>query len=184
MLLDSIEWDGPVILNGKSYRNIEQARLVLKGFEGDVCVQLKHTLKPEITTREHVSKKESRIYVRQYMTNPPTSTFDFHDKWNNGIPMPLRVMQGVVLQETKGMVKMKLHGVAQQTARCMKCGRQLTHPVSVKYGIGPECGGHYHIDPDGMSLEEIKKQIQQITWTGWVIKSAIIEEEEVETGIV
>lgn len=26
---------------------------------------------------------------------------------------------------------------------CMMCGRELTHPVSVELGIGPECGKHY-----------------------------------------
>jgi hypothetical protein len=26
---------------------------------------------------------------------------------------------------------------------CCRCGRTLTHPTSLKYGIGPECAKHY-----------------------------------------
>ena len=180
MMLDNVKWDGAVELNGKSYDSIDQAVTVLKGFEGDVCIVFKAQEKPRENVRERVSQREKLIYVRQYMTKPSTPDFNFHEKWNNGIPMPMREMQGIVLEETRGMVKMKLHGVPNEADRCMICGRQLTHPVSRKYGIGPECGGHYHIDPDGMSLSEIREKVKQISWTGWIIKSAIIEEEEVE----
>lgn len=68
--------------------------------------------------------KSYKITVKKYMTEPATTTFDFQDKWNNGIPMPLSTMQGKVIKETRGM---------------------------------------YY-----MELEE-----DDISWTGWVIKSAI-----------
>lgn len=179
-MLESIRWNGPVVLNGKEYSSIDQAVLALKGFKGDVCMCLKTQSKPGEDVREQVSQREIRIHVRQYMTKPPTPSFDFHDRWNEGKAMPLRTMQGKILEETRGMVKMELHGVPMQTDVCMKCGRPLTHPVSVKYGIGPECGGHWYIDPEGETVEQIKKKIESITWTGWVIKSAILEEEDIE----
>lgn len=68
--------------------------------------------------------KSYKITVKKYMTEPATSNFDFQDKFNNGIPMPLCIMQGKVIKETRGM---------------------------------------YY-----MELEE-----DDISWTGWVIKSAI-----------
>lgn len=68
--------------------------------------------------------KSYKITVKKYMTEPATTTFDFQDKWNNGLPMPLCTMQGEVIKETRGM---------------------------------------YY-----MELEE-----DDISWTGWVIKSAI-----------
>lgn len=176
-MIERLDWKGPVSIEGQDYDSLSQAILSLNGFSGELCVYLKANVPPERDTREHVRNTEICVTVRSYMTKPPTTTFDFHDRWNEGHPMPLRTMTGRVIAETKGMVKMELHGVAQQTDRCMRCGRLLTHPVSLKYGIGPECGGHFHIDPESQSLEEIRKSIEDITWTGWIIKSAIIEED-------
>lgn len=74
--------------------------------------------------------KSYKITVKKYMTEPSTSNFDFQDKWNNGVPMPLCIMQGEVIKETRGMYYMKLKS-------------------------------------------------DDITWAGFVIKSAIKEWEEV-----
>ena len=74
--------------------------------------------------------KSYKITVKKYMTEPATSTFDFQDKWNNGKPMPLCIMQGEVIKETRGMYYMKLKS-------------------------------------------------DDISWTGFVIKSAIKEWEEI-----
>lgn len=51
--------------------------------------------------------KSYKITVKKYMTEPATATFDFQDKWNDGVPMPLCVMQGEVIKETRGMYQMK-----------------------------------------------------------------------------
>jgi uncharacterized protein YlzI (FlbEa/FlbD family) len=126
------------------------------------------------------------IKVRQYMTKPSEPGFDFQDKWNNGVPMPFRVMKGLVLRETRGMVYMSCHGVPMKTDSCMACGRRLTHPVSRLYGIGPECGQHYHVNPFSTeeelyaALDDIKKKLQEVTWEGWIIKSAVERAEEVK----
>ena len=74
--------------------------------------------------------KSYKITVKKYMTEPSTSNFDFQDKWNDGKPMPLCIMQGEVIKETRGMYYMKL-------------------------------------------------KADDITWTGFVIKSAIKEWEEI-----
>ena len=126
-----------------------------------------------------------RITVRQYMTKPATPEFDFMERWNHNNPMPLRTMVGTVEKETRGMVYMKLHGdiYAEQICSCMKCGRTLTNPVSQYFGIGPECGGHNYVNPFNTE-EELKAavsayraQLQQITWEGWIIKSAIVDDD-------
>ena len=52
--------------------------------------------------------KSYKITVKKYMTEPATTTFDFQDKWNNGVPMPLCIMQGEVIKETRGMYYMEL----------------------------------------------------------------------------
>ena len=71
-----------------------------------------------------------KITVKKYMTEPSTPNFDFQDRWNDGKPMPLCIMQGEVIKETRGMYYMKL-------------------------------------------------KADDITWTGFVIKSAIKEWEEI-----
>ena len=52
--------------------------------------------------------KSYKITVKKYMTEPATVNFDFQDKWNNGKHMPLCIMQGEVIKETRGMYYMKL----------------------------------------------------------------------------
>ena len=74
--------------------------------------------------------KSYKITVKKYMTEPATANFDFQDKWNDGKPMPLCIMQGKVIKETRGMYYMEL-------------------------------------------------KEDDITWTGWVIKSSIKEWEEI-----
>lgn len=125
-----------------------------------------------------------RFTVKQYMTKPSTPDFDLMAKWNNDIPMPLCTMVGTVVKETKGMVYLDLHGDTdgKPVQYCMKCGRQITNPVSRYFGLGPECGGHGYTNP--FTSEEAlhsavdayrKEVLQKMTWTGWVPKSAIKE---------
>lgn len=127
------------------------------------------------------------IKVRQYMTKPSTPEFDFQTKWNNDIPMPFRIMQGIVLKETRGMLMMDCKVVPLQTDTCMRCGRTLTNPVSRLYGIGPECGNHAYINPFNTeeelydALDEVRDTLEQITWKGWIIKSAIEECKHIES---
>lgn len=126
-----------------------------------------------------------KITVKKYMTEPATANFDFQDKWNNGKPMPLCIMQGEVIKETRGMYYMSLQGKAEPISRCLVCGKPLTNPVSKLYGIGPECSekvGIIRVESEGEAREkwnELVKQIGNIKWEGWVIKSAIKEWEVV-----
>lgn len=80
---------------------------------------------------------------------------------------------------------MKLSGKAEETTTCMRCGKILTNPVSRLYGIGPDCGekvGLIRIESEEEAKEKLKEimgQIDDISWTGWVIKSAIKEWKEI-----
>ena len=135
---------------------------------------------------EEVDKTgEVRITVKKYMTEKASPSFDFMKSWNNDTPMPLVTMQGTIEKETRGMYYMNLHGHAHATTHCMVCGRTLTHPVSLLYGIGPECGKHCYINPFDSKeelmehIEEVRNKLVNIKWSGWVIKSAIKEMENV-----
>ena len=124
---------------------------------------------------------EYKIKVQQYMTKPSSPGFDFMEKWNNNNPMPMRVMVGTEIQETKGMVKMRLRGQGLATVTCMRCGRALTNPISRHYGIGPECMSKLGLTADIDDVSTIKEQLVNIEWTGWIIKRAI-ESKEVYNG--
>lgn len=120
------------------------------------------------------------VKVKRWMTQKTTdSSFDFMEHWNRNIPMPFRVMRGRVLSETRGMLYMELRACALETDYCMKCGKPLSHPVSKLYGLGPECGAHYHINPFNTeeelqeAIDEVRQKLNNITWTGWIAKSGV-----------
>ena len=132
-----------------------------------------------------------RITVKSYMTQKATPLFDFMEKWNNNIPMPLRTMYGIKIDETKGMVKMQLHGDLIESEGpmevCMKCGKKITNPISRYFGMGPVCGQHNYVNPFESEEElkaaiaEYRETLRNVTWTGWIIKSAILSEEIIDS---
>jgi len=71
---------------------------------------------------------------------------------------------------------------------CSVCGRELTHPVSVELGVGPECGKHYW-DWNAVggytkeNVERLKKVVhQRIQIDTWLPKSVIQHVHEVEVS--
>ena len=185
----------PMVVNGQSCTDVES--LIQSIANGErVSIEMKAV---KVQTEEARPQAQQRIMtandmrvnhsyiikVRQYMTKPSSPDFDFQSKWNGDIPMPFRIMQGRVLKETRGMLMMECHAVPLKTDVCMRCGRPLTHPVSRLYGIGPECGGHAHINPfdteDELyaAIDSVKQKLSEIKWRGWIIKSAIEECQEV-----
>ena len=173
------DYKGKIEINGTEY-TAEALEMGFKPVSGEICIKLypntKNANKNEITT-----SKQYRIKVKQYMTRKATPEFDFMAQWNNDNPMPLRVMQGTIEQETPGMVYMNLTGFGERTCTCMRCGRELTNPISKHYGIGPECMskiGFINIDME--DVDTIKQKLTEVRWSGWVIKSAITEQEEVK----
>ena len=143
--------------------------------------------KPQRTNDFQVSPKqdiEYKVTVKLYMTKQDSVNFTFHSTWNEGKAMPLRVMYGKLVGQTKNMVKMQLKGKITETGVCLKCGRALTNEISKLYGLGPECGQHYYINPLSKEEFELHKQsiqnkLEEITWEGWIPKVAIISMEEV-----
>jgi hypothetical protein len=187
------DYKGAVEVNGQSFDSLDSALKGLKNFDGQLTIVLNKGAGERVSrasqrVEEVAGDKIYRIKVRQYMTRPSTPEFDFHDKWNNGNPMPMRIMVGRKLKETKGMVRMELWGEITEeiTTHCMRCGRTLTNPVSKYFGIGPECGNHGYNNPFDdeeelkRAVKEVDKQLREIKWTGWVIKSAIEEETYLE----
>lgn len=197
MLSMLTNWKGSVIINDVEYKSVQEAifnfkhtsgeiHIILKGTSGNAKYEDgKHERRQDVNTVN--STPTYRIKVRSYMTKKATPEFDFMQKWNNDVPMPMRIMIGEKVKETRGMVYMKLHCdiLQEKTVTCMCCGRPLTNPVSQYFGVGPECGNHHYVNPFDsdedlkQAVESYRKQLQNITWEGWIIKSAIEEEEEI-----
>lgn len=189
------KYPGKLKVNGVEYTNVAAAIVAFQNYDGTITLELNYQTdkpsntgsKPSNNTQEIASTDIYEIKVRQYMTRPASVDFDFHTKWNEDKPMPMRVMTGRKLKETRGMVKMELWGdiTNELTTHCMKCGRVLTNPVSKYFGIGPECGQHNYNNPFATdeelkaAVKEMKEQLNNIRWTGWVIKSAIESERKI-----
>lgn len=176
------DWKGEIDINDKHYTSVEHAINDFKTFSEQTHIVLYSATKNRNTSKidSVETKAEYRITVKKYMTEKASPGFDFMAKWNNNNPMPLRTMVGTVEKETRGMVYMKLHGQAESVIRCMRCGRTLTNEVSRLYGIGPECiiKVPFIMDLDINDVEGIKKKLVDVEWSGWIVKSAIIEKEE------
>lgn len=125
---------------------------------------------------------EYKIEVKPWMLKPSTADFTFMQDVNNNVPMPLLIMYGVKIGETARMVKMRLHGDLKDriTRRCMRCGIEITNPVSQFFGMGPVCGGHNYTNPFS-SEDELNKAVASYrerlvntVWVGYIPKSAIV----------
>ena len=180
------DWKGEVDINDKHYNTIQDATSDFKSVNDVVHIRLSaqhKNVSKRIVQRESVisdiSAQQYRITVKAYMTRKATPEFDFMARWNNDNPMPMRTMTGTIEKETRGMVYMNLHGVGEPVIRCMRCGRELTNPISRHYGIGPECMSKLGLVADITDVAEIKRQFTNVKWSGWIIRSAITEKEEV-----
>lgn len=190
-------YKGSLEINGIMYNDLKAAVQAFKEFDGQLTIVLNKGAKiaeqrPTIPSENPVQEIQGspiyKIKVRQYMTKPASPEFNFHDKWNNGVPMPMRIMVGRKLKETRGMVQMELWGEITEeiTHICMKCGKRLTNNVSKFFGIGPECGGHNYTNPFETeeelkaAVKDMQEQLKEIKWTGWIIKKAIEEEVYLE----
>lgn len=176
------DYKGKLTVNDHAFDSVELAAKVFADYQGGLVIKI---------DRKITEPKLSKVFVvrvRQYMTKPATPEFEFHKKWNNDVPMPMRVMVGSIVQETKGMFKMSLHGDITQkiTECCMVCGRPLSNPVSKYFGIGPECGNHGYVNPFETEEElrnavsQYRQKLNDVKWEGWIIKSAIESMEEIE----
>lgn len=194
MILEQLQsWTGKISVNDTEYNSVLDAQNALKNQSFDFMhislIPLKNAEIKHANSVLNVSDTVYCITVKSYMRKHSTPEFDLMARWNNDIPMPLLTMVGIVLQETKGMVKMQLHGdlVSQVTQTCMCCGKPITNKISQYFGMGPICGQHDYTNPFE-TIEELNDAInnyrsqylQKITWTGWIPKSAIIDSFEVE----
>lgn len=180
-LVNMFNWEGELEINGTRYKSVIDIPKDIQ-IDSDTTVLLIPNETVSAGQNTQASDTEYRVTVRKYMTNKATPTFDFMAKWNNNVPMPLMTMIGTIEKETPGMYYMNLRADTSFTTvdRCMNCGKVITNPVSKYFGMGPECGRHNYVNPFN-SEDELNEAVNtykrevlsKITWSGWVIKSAI-----------
>lgn len=126
---------------------------------------------------------EYKIEVKSWMRNPSTPDFDFMQRFNHDIPMPLVIMYtGGKVDETARMVKFSLHGDIKQrvTMQCMCCRRPITNKISQFFGLGPICGEHNYVNPFDTEEElnaavaSYRERLVNTKWIGWIPVSAIL----------
>jgi hypothetical protein len=185
LVLQIVSTGRHITINGKDCKDANEIVASLRA--GSSCAVL-----PAVANKSTFSVNSDsgnipvyQIKVKQYMTQPGSPSFDFMSKYNNDVPMPLRVMVGTKEKETPGMVYMKLHGeiTEEKTYVCMRCGKLLSNPVSQYFGVGPECGGHNYVNPFKSDAElkaavdAMQRKLKATVWEGWVIKKAIESEK-------
>jgi hypothetical protein len=96
-------------------------------------------------------------------------------------PVPFRTMRIMeTKKETNKAVLVVLQGTPIPQSECVHCGRKITHPQSLHFGIGSTCIQKYpqlleQIDYNEIeqSYENLKNSMEKITWEGWLPKSSI-----------
>lgn len=172
-------WQGRIVVNGTEYENTDSVPDTIE-LSGATINLLPKVEQRRVKVDDTLDDREHLITVRQWMTQCSTPDFDYMKKFNKDIPMPLRTMQGTIEKETEKSVYMHLHGSTKPTIRCMRCGKELTNPISRKYFLGVECIQKVGIFRPIDDIEGIKEDLVKINWSGWIPKSAIITDEIVD----
>lgn len=172
-------WQGRVSIDGTEYDSVNSVpeSIELKGATINLLPKVE---KRRVRVEDVTSSEVHLITVKQWMTQPSTPEFDYMARFNKDIPMPLKTMEGTIEKETEKSVYMHLHGSVRPTIRCMRCGKELTNPVSRKYFLGIECIQKVGIIRDVNDIEGIKEDLVKTEWTGWIPRSAIISDEIVD----
>lgn len=104
-------WQGTFVIDNNSYDSLNKLNLADIVRNGEINIKL--LPKEKVADNANMVKLETTsnfatVTVKKYMTKKSTPSFEFMKKWNNDIPMPSIRMGGEKLQETRGMIKMKL----------------------------------------------------------------------------
>ena len=89
----------------------------------------------------------------------PFENFDFHEKFNKGKIIPLKIMQGRIIRTVGKMYYIKVRGYYIKTDYCLHCLK--------KNIIGPTCSDCFKV----LNVNDV----EEIEWEGFVLISSIEE---------
>ncbi len=95
-----------------------------------------------------------------------------------------RELIGDVEVVTNKAVKITGNANIRSSEKCLRCGRTITNPVSIKYGIGPECSKKIGLsrDIETGEYEDIKKELIENTKVEMFFPKSIAQIEIIENG--
>ena len=170
-------WRGKVNVNGTEYESVSSVPDNIEVATITLLPKVAEVERRRVRVDDSTDTAEHLITVKQWLTQPATPEFDYNDRMNNGVPMPLRTMQGTIVKETAKSVYMHLHGSTKPVVHCMRCGRELTNPISRCYGLGIECIQKVGIVARPDEVEKIKEQLVKVEGYWWIPKSSILSDE-------
>lgn len=184
------KYSGPLMVNGKEYDSVYDADKAFGNQNGGLTIILNHGGKGQLNNSKSTSpsitfdrNKFYQISVMTYMTNYRDDFFlATSPQIKNKCPMPFQVMVGRVIDETNKLVKMQLRAdrLEQKYTKCMKCGRPISDKTHQLFGIGPECIT-IKSNPNEIGVfDRFSKYLQETTWEGWIVKSAITSIIEID----
>lgn len=166
-MLNLLNWGNPIEVNGKSYRNSDEAYEELKDFKGRVEIRLNIKNGQEVEKTEPTQLVETVDKGEAYVTY----TIDI-PQWlakKNNCPSALK---GYVERETDRAIYFVGIGLVDNPVKCCACGRELTNEVSMRLGIGPVCAekmyGIGFENPDELENMMVEKEFKL-----WLPKSQI-----------
>ena len=65
----------------------------------------------------------------------PFEGFDFHEKWNNGVPPFSKTMYGNIIKETEGMWYMEVHSATSTNTWRGWCPKKSCTVVNIKENV-------------------------------------------------
>lgn len=168
-MLNIIEWNKPLRVNGRIYENSAAAYAALKDFDGEVKVELNFKTKAQRVAEQKQQEKEQA--EKQAKMDETTYVFEI-PKWlakKKGCPM---VLQGKMKKESAKAILVDAVGLVEKPTQCCVCGRELTNENSKRLGIGPICAEKaYGIDLD--NVDELEKAMAEKRYELWLPKGWI-----------
>jgi hypothetical protein len=142
--------------------------------------------------RKCMTKQAEWDAQKQAQANQPKKTvrksFKMKAWWCKANNLSSRVITCDIEVETAKAFKVEAHAdIIINGSWCMRCGQKLTQPASFTIGFGETCasevGVPYPSDLNNMTKKELKKYREQLlgvlrkqVYSGWLPKSAIVEE--------
>lgn len=161
-MLNLLNWDSPIRVNGIIYANSKSAYGELKDFEGDLQIDLNYS---SVDTPAATSAELDKVYI----VSMPAWLAKKHGC--------LTEIRGIIIAESAKAIHFKGAAIFTPTITCRVCGRPLTNELSKTRGIGPICMekmfGFSYSAEDEADLDEACMRAEDKLFEIWLPKSQI-----------
>lgn len=162
-MLNLMNWDKPIMVNDKTFKNSSEAYEAFKNYEGRLEIKINY--KPE-------KNEGTQTPQTKYKDGSHTTHHVYIPQWlakRNNCPT---VLKGQIERETEKAIYFKGVGLIDNPVNCSVCGRDLTNEISRQLGVGPICAERMF----GIGFDrpkDLKQVMEEKTFTLWLPKSQI-----------